>query len=222
MADPVPAVIAIDGPAGSGKSTLGRGLARALGLPYVNTGLMYRHLTYEALRTGTATDDSAALVTMLREIRFSLSEGQPPELLIQGRPALPALEGPEVEAEVSHVARHPRVRDIMRAEQRALGELRGAVMDGRDIGSVVFPDAPLKLYLSADASIREFRRADGRNPGEAEVETSLQTRDARDASVNPFEPPPGSSVIDTATLDVAGTLSAALDLVRVHAPGLLP
>jgi len=217
-----PAVITIDGAAGSGKSTLGKGLALALRLPYVNTGLMYRHLTLAALQIGTATDDEASLVALLGEISFSLSDDSPPRLLIQGLPPTHELQTPEVEAEVSHVARHPGVRAIMREAQRALGELHGAVMDGRDIGSVVFPDAPLKLYLTADAGARVARRADERTVTQAEVEASLHIRDQKDAGVNPFEAPFGSIVIDTASLGVRETLHAALQLVRRHAPELLP
>lgn len=217
-----PAVITIDGAAGSGKSTLGVGLAVALRLPYVNTGLMYRYLTLAALRTGTPTDDGASLVALLDEIRFSLSDDSPARLLIQGLPPTRELQTPEVEAEVSHVARHPAVRAIMRAAQRALGELHGAVMDGRDIGSVVFPDAPLKLYLTADAGARVARRADERTLTQAEVEASLHIRDQKDARVNPLEAPLGSIVIDTEYLGVRETLQAALDLVRLHAPELVP
>jgi cytidylate kinase len=216
-----PAVITIDGAAGSGKSTLGRALAIALRLPYVNTGLMYRHLTREALRTGTSTNDAGALVELLRGIRFSLSDASPPELLIQGLPPGRDLQTPEVEAAVSNVARHPEVREIMRAAQRALGDIHGAVMDGRDIGAVVFADAPLKLYLTADAGSRVARRANERPSTQPEVEASLRTRDAKDASVNPFEAPPGSTILDTATLDARHTLQAALDLVRVYAPELI-
>ena len=217
-----PAVIAIDGAAGSGKSTLGMGLAAALRLPYVNTGLMYRYLTLEALRTATPTDNAAALARLLRQIDFSLSEDSPPLLQIQGLPPTRELQSPEVEAEVSQVAHHPEVRSLMRAAQRALGELHGAVMDGRDIGSVVFSDAPLKLYLTADAEARVTRRADERTATEAEVEASLHARDRKDAKVNPPTAPPGSVILDTASLDVRETLQAALELVRIYAPELLP
>lgn len=217
-----PAVITIDGAAGSGKSTLGKGLAVALRLPYINTGLMYRALTLEALQTGISTDDGTALAQLLRTIRFSLSEASPPELLIQGRPSTRALQTPRVEAEVSDVSRHPEVRALMRAAQRALGELHGAVMDGRDIGSMVFPDAPLKLYLTADPGARAARRTAERDSTQAEVEASLHARDRRDAQLNPPEAPSGAVRLDTAFLGVRETLQAALELVRLHAPGLLP
>lgn len=217
-----PAIITIDGAAGSGKSTLGRALALAVRLPYINTGLMYRHLTLAAIRGGVSTDDGPALAALAGSVAYSLSEQTPSELLIQGQPPSPELQTPEVEAEVSHVSRYPEVRAQMRGAQRALGELRGAVMDGRDIGSVVFVDAPLKLYLVADPVARTARRAEERTEVEAEVEASLSVRDAKDAKVNPFEPPPGSIVLDTTELDIRETLAAALDLVRLHAPELIP
>lgn len=217
-----PAVIAIDGPAGSGKSTLGRALASALRLPYVNTGLMYRYLAHEALRTSTPTDDGDALATLMKAITFSFSHASPPELLIQGRLPGPDLQTPQVESHVSNVARHPQVRVLMRAAQRVLGELHGAVMDGRDIGSIVFPDARLKLYLTADPGVRAARRTVERPLTQLEVEASLDTRDQQDARVNAFEAPPGSVILDTASLGVDETLQSALELVRLHAPELIP
>src|SRR6185369_9431813 len=167
-------VIAIDGAAGSGKSTLARGLAGALGLPYVNTGIMYRALTLAALDRGVDPDDGAALARLMARLRFSLSSGIPPELGVEG--------------EVSHVARHPEVRALMREGQRALG-LPGGVVEGRDIGSVVFPDAPLKLFLTAEPDKRGERRAEQRGVADPEeVEEALLRRDTKDAKVNPFEP----------------------------------
>ncbi len=154
-------VIAIDGAAGVGKSTLARGLAEAIGLPYVNTGIMYRALTLAALDAGVDPDDGDALAGLMSRLRFDLSRDTPPELEVEGSPPSPALESERVEAEVSHVARHPQVRALMREAQRALG-LAGAVVEGRDIGSVVFPDAPLKLFLTAAPHTRVERRAEQR------------------------------------------------------------
>src|SRR5437899_11466215 len=116
------AVIAIDGPAGAGKSTLARDLAEALDIAYVNTGLMYRALAEAALRWDLDTSDTGALERAAREIRFDLDGGHPPSLLVNGGPPGPELETGEVEAEVSLVSRHPAVREIMRVAQRALGE----------------------------------------------------------------------------------------------------
>jgi cytidylate kinase len=216
---PDPLIITIDGAAGSGKSTLGRALAAALGLPYVNTGLMYRHLTRDALETAVDPDNGPALADLLAGVRFSLSDARPPELLIDGRAPDRDLQSDAVEAQVSHVARHPEVREIMRAAQRALGERGGAVMEGRDIGSVVFPQAPLKLYLSAHPVDRAARRTDERDRTPEEIAESLHRRDRKDSKVTPFEPPPGSVMLDTTDLDIASTLEAALELVRIHVPG---
>ena len=212
-------IVAIDGAAGSGKSTLARGLARALGLPYLNTGLMYRALTLEARTRDVDTEDGEALVALMRTIVFALDAGDPPELSIGGFPAGPGLEGPDVEAHVSRVAAHPQVRAMMRDEQRRLGR-DGAVMEGRDIGSVVFPEAPVKIYLVADANVRARRRALER-ADDATVGRALLDRDERDMKVNVFEAPEGGVVIDTTELDVEGTVEAALRLIRERAPELV-
>jgi len=214
-------VVAIDGAAGSGKSTLARGLARRLGLPYVNTGIMYRALTLEAIERGTAVDDGEGLAALMSNLRFDLGHGEPPELEVEGSPPRPDLEGPDVEAHVSEVAAHPQVRSLMRAAQRALG-IEGGVVEGRDIGSVVFPDAPVKLYLVAHPADRIERRAQERDASADRVGASLETRDRRDARVNPFEPPAGAVVIDTTDLDIDGTLEAALEVVARVAPELIP
>ena len=214
-------VIAIDGAAGSGKSTLARGLARATGLPYVNTGLMYRALTVAALECGVEPEDEEALAALMSTLRFGLAGADPAELSIEGSAGSPSpasLTGPEVEATVSAVSRHPRVRELMRDVQRTLGR-EGAVMEGRDIASVVFPEAPLKIYLVADPAIRADRRAAER-PGER-IDDALLARDAIDASVNAFEPQPDAVVIDTTALDVDATVAAALEIVRARLPEVL-
>jgi cytidylate kinase len=205
-------VIAIDGAAGSGKSTLARAVAATLGLPYLNTGSMYRALTLEALRRGVDPDAGEALAGLMGELRFSLPTGPGAELLIDGRPAGPELEGSDVESSVSRVARHPAVRELMcRAQQELAGA--GGVVEGRDIGSVVFPDAPVKLFLEADPGARAGRRARDRGHDD-DAERSLHERDAEDAVVNPFEPVPDAVVIDTGRLDLVQTLAAALAVVR--------
>ena len=208
-------LIAIDGAAGSGKSTLGRGLALALGLPYVNTGSMYRALTLAALEAGVGLDDEVALADLMRTLRFTLSGGPASELLIEGSPPFPALMGADVDAAVSIVARHPQIRALMRDEQRRLGG-GGAVMEGRDIASAVFPQAPLKIYLVADPAVRAERRsAELEAPRVAEA---LRARDEIDAGVNPFAPQPDAVVIDTTSLDVEATLATALREARERMP----
>jgi cytidylate kinase len=209
-------VVAIDGPAGSGKSTLARDLASVLQLPYVNTGIMYRALTRRALRAGVDVDDGPALATLARRMRFDLDRTlEPAALRVDGRRPAEELAAAEVESNVSRVARHPEVRAVLRAEQRRLGG-DGAVLEGRDIGSVVFPEATLKLYLQADVEARAARRAQERETEEAEraVAQRLEARDTLDARVNPFVPPADAVVIDTTSMDAAQVLARALELVR--------
>lgn len=213
-------VIAIDGPAGAGKSTLARELARRLGLAYINTGAMYRALAARALANGLDPDDEEKLAALAEAISFSLgSAGMAgEELLIDGEPPPPSLSEPDVEAIVSRVARHDAVRAVMRRKQRHLG-VGGCVMEGRDIGSVVFPDADLKIFLSAEPDIRARRRE--RERGERErVAEAVATRDALDARTNPFVPVRDSHVLDTTALSRGEVLVEAINLVE--AAGLGP
>lgn len=216
-----PRVVAIDGAAGSGKSTLARLLAAVLGLPYVNTGAMYRALTLEARRSDVDVEDGVALTRLMETLDFTLSppNSSPRELWIDGVPPTEGLESADVEAHVSTVAMHPEVRAAMRAAQRALGE-DGAVMEGRDIGSAVFPDASVKVFLDAEPQERAGRRVEER--GVEEVAGALHERDRRDARVNPLVPADDAVVIDTSDLDVDGTLRAALAIIAERAPELLP
>ena len=214
-----PRVVAIDGPAGSGKSTLARSLARVLDLPYVNTGSMYRALTMEAIRRGVNLEDGSALASLMDTLEFSVSQGSPGELSIDGRPAGPELESGEVESAVSTVARHPQVRARMRDAQRQLGA-GGAVMEGRDIGTVVFPEAPVKMFLEADPQRRAGRRELERDGDDAA--DALHERDRLDAGVNPFVPAPDAVVIDTSDLSIDDTVRAALVVVADRASELLP
>jgi cytidylate kinase len=205
-------VIAIDGPAGSGKSTLARRLAVALQLPYINTGLMYRALALRALREGVGTDDEVALTRLVASIRFDLDiTVEPPQILIDAAPPEAALTSQEVESTVSLMARHPEVRDVMRREQRRLGE-RGAVMEGRDIGSVVFPDALVRIHLEASSEARAARRALERDTHAGHIERTISERDRRDARNVP--PVDSDVVIDTTDLDPDAALDVALREVR--------
>src|SRR5881396_3730203 len=141
-------VIAIDGPAGAGKSTLARDLAAELDLGYVNTGVMYRAVADAALRLGIDPRDEAGLARAAESIPFDLDDGHPATLLVDGRPPQARLESSAVEESVSLVSSHLAVRAVLRRAQRALGE-RGAVMEGRDIATVVFPDADVKIFVTA-------------------------------------------------------------------------
>jgi len=210
-------VIAIDGPAGSGKSTLARGLAVALGLPYVNTGLMYRALTREAIDLSARLDDGPALAALAEKIAFDLGGEAPGTLLIHGREPGPELATETVEAEVSQVSRHKEVREVMRKLQRALGE-NGAVMEGRDIGTVVFPDATAKIFLMASHEVRAARRIEERG-GKADLAEELAARDARDAQVNPFVPAADAIAIDNTGHGIDEVLEEALAAVRARLGG---
>jgi cytidylate kinase len=214
-------VVAIDGGAGSGKSTLARGLARRLGLPYVNTGEMYRALAAASRRAGVDPDDADGLLELARGLRFTLSGAHPGELEVEGWTRA-ELHTADVESRVSTVAAHPAVRAHLRDAQRALAE-QGAVMEGRDIASVVVPDAPVKIFVTADAATRARRRATERGSDRPEAfAEALRARDARDARTNPLEPAKGAAVIDTTDLDIDSALGAAVAIVRRLAPELLP
>lgn len=206
-------VVAVDGAAGSGKTTLSRRLARILLVPYINTGLMYRGLAAAASRTHTPIEDETALLELAHNLRFTLRGADPVELEVEAYDH-DELTSPEVESTVSLVARHPAVRKWMREQQRALGAA-GAVMEGRDIATVVFPDAPVKLFLHAARDARGARRASERGATDEDgVADALRTRDERDARTNPLEPAAGAVVIDTGELDIDGTLAEALAAVR--------
>jgi len=212
MSGPV-MIVAVDGAAGSGKSTLARGLAHALGIPYVNTGLMYRALAAASLAADVGPDDARRLVDLARGLRFTLRGADPAELEVDGY-GHADLMTQDVESRVSLVARHTAVRKVMRDMQRRLGD-GGAVMEGRDIATVVFPDAPLKLFLRADPERRGARRADERGALDTDaVRTALAERDARDARTNPLEPAPAAVIIDTTDLSIDGTLHAAVEAAR--------
>ena len=207
-------VIAIDGAAGSGKSTLAHRLAAELGLPYVNTGLMYRALALRAHREGVSPENAPVLERLARGMRFDLdSSVRPPELRIDGEPPDPALTSAEVESSVSAVSRHLEVREVFRREQRRLA-VDGAVMEGRDIGSVVAPDADLKLFLRARPDERVGRRALERDKDPEHVARALAGRDRQDARTNPFVPAPDAIVLDTTELSPDEVADKALALIR--------
>lgn len=139
-------VIAVDGPSGAGKSTAGRALAERLGLTFIDTGAMYRSVALKALRTGTSLDDEAALGALCRDTRLELIDGGR-GIRLDGEDVSGDLRTQEVSRAASAVSRHPAVRRDMVARQRALGREGGVVLDGRDIGSAVFPDADFKFYV---------------------------------------------------------------------------
>ncbi|HWQ22883.1 MAG TPA: (d)CMP kinase [Gaiellaceae bacterium] len=192
-------IVAIDGPAGAGKSTVARALARRLGFRYLDTGAMYRALTWLALRDGVPVEDGEALARLARASPVSL--GADGSVAIAGEDVTERIRAVEIDRLVPSVARHPAVRAVMRERQRALAAEGDAVIEGRDIGTVVAPGAEVKVFLVAAEEERARRRL-GERPGvEAEaLAADLRRRDERDAANT--QPAPDAVVIDTTALRV--------------------
>ena len=173
-------VIAIDGPAGAGKSTVGREVARRLGLDYLDTGAMYRAVAFAALRNGVPVSDEAAVAAIAKEMDLIVSDAG---VIVDGIDATVEIRGREVTEAVSAVAANTAVREELRTRQRAWADAHGGgVIEGRDIGTVVFPDAALKLYVTASPRERAERRVREIGGDVADVEASIAERDRRDMS----------------------------------------
>lgn len=170
-------VIAIDGPAGAGKSTVARGVADALGFTYLDSGAMYRSVALAALRAAVDLDDGAALGELTRRLEIEL-EGR--RVRVSGDDVTEAIRQPEVSAAASRVSVHPEVRSAMVEQQRRMIASGRYVAEGRDIGTVVSPDAPLKVFLTATYEERGRRRAAETGEPVADVLAAMAERDARD------------------------------------------
>ena len=196
-------VVAIDGPAGAGKSTLARLLAKHMGLETLDTGAMYRSVTYFALRRGIDPSDAQAVAGLARDLVFQFGE----PFKVEGTDVTEAIRTPEVDAAVSVVAANPEVRAAMVARQRAwMSERGGGVMEGRDIGTVVLPDAQLKIYLTASTDERARRRALERTREDLPaVARALERRDRLDSTraASPL-PTPEEMASDAVVIDSTG------------------
>jgi cytidylate kinase len=205
-------IVAIDGPAGAGKSTVARSLAARLRFRYLDTGAMYRALTWLALEEGISLDDGDALGELARREAISF-EGE--RVFIHDEDVSEAIRLPRIDRVVSSVARHPEVREVMRERQRELGSYGDAVIEGRDIGTVVCPDADVKVYLVADQSERARRRvADRPEIGEEALATDLRLRDERDAAQ--MKAAPDAQEIDTTELSVDEVVDRIEELVQTR------
>jgi len=204
-------IVAIDGPAGSGKSTVAAALARRLGFLHVDTGAMYRALTWLAMRDGVDPADGARLAALAREHPVSLRRDGGVE--VDGTDVTGDIRAAAVDRVVPLVARHPEVREVMRERQRTLAEAGDSVIEGRDIGSVVLPGAEVKVFLVADEEERARRRAADRPGVAAEtLAAELRQRDESDA-VN-TQPAPDAVLLDTTDLTVEQVVERVAELVE--------
>jgi cytidylate kinase len=204
-------IVAIDGPAGAGKSTVARRLAERLGFRYLDTGAMYRALTWLAMQRGLPLGDGEPLGELAAANPVTFDEAG--RVSIAGTDVTASIRESRVDRQVPVVARHPVVRAVMRERQRELGQQGNVVIEGRDIGTVVAPDAEVKIYLRADASVRARRRQSERpDIGGDALATDLRIRDESDAAR--MQPAADAEQIDTTTLEVEDVVARIEKLVQ--------
>jgi len=214
-----PLIIAIDGPSGAGKGTVARAVAARLGYRHVDTGAMYRALAWKALHDGLDLSDEASVAALAERATFDVEGGR---ITIDGHDVATAIRTPEMDRASAMVARHPAVRRVLVARQRSYGQGGGVVMEGRDIGTVVFPDADVKIYLDASPEERARRRAadpahtSSRSTQLSDVATALAERDRSDSTrtASPLAVAPDAVVMDTTGLPVDRVVEQVLTLVK--------
>jgi cytidylate kinase len=214
-------VIAIDGPSGVGKGTVARALAAALGYRHVDTGAMYRAIAWRALQLGVDLDSEDGVLQVARSAVLALSGST---VSIDGHDVSVTIRTPEIDRATTRVARLPRVRAELVGRQRALADAGPVVMEGRDIGTVVFPDAAVKVYLDASPEERARRRAcdpahsAAQTQALADIAQAMQRRDENDRtrSNSPLAIPPDAAVIDTTGMPVAQVVERVLVIVRAR------
>ncbi len=208
-----PVIVAIDGPAGAGKSTVGRAVAVRLGLEYLDTGAMYRAVTFAALRRGIDPADQDDVAALASEVEMTLDDSS---VTVDGVDATVEIRGREVTSAVSAVAANPRVRsELVRRQRSWVSAHGGGVVEGRDIGSVVFPDATLKLFVTASPRVRAERRVAEIGGDVAEVEASIIERDRKDSTRadSPLTETSDAVVVDTTDLSIDEVVERVLGLM---------
>jgi cytidylate kinase len=214
-----PFIVAIDGPSGVGKGTIARRVAGALGYRYVDTGAMYRAVAWLALARGTSLADEGALAELADQAAIHVA---PEAVSVDGHDVTRAIRTPEIDKGAAAVARWPRVREILVKRQRALGASGGIVIEGRDIGTVVFPNADVKIYLDASPTERARRRASdqahahGANVPLDHIARELAERDESDRgrSASPLTIASDASVVDTTGLSIEDVFARVMAIVR--------
>jgi cytidylate kinase len=211
-------VIAIDGPSGAGKGTVARTLSEHLGYRHVDTGAMYRAVAWKATRDALPLDDEAAVADLSRRATIVVEGGV---VSIDGHDVTAAIRTPEMDKAAAAVARLPRVRETLVSRQRQLGEGGGVVMEGRDIGTVVFPNADVKVYLDASTEERARRRANdaahtGGKAGQAAVAESIAARDQSDKTrtASPLTLAPDAVHIDTTHMPIQQVVDKVMSIVQ--------
>jgi CMP/dCMP kinase len=220
MSGPRKPIIAIDGPAGSGKSTIAARLARKLGYVNLESGAMYRALALKAMEQNVPLDDAEAVQQLAENTTIHLEpQGDGNRVLLDGRDVSQRIRQADVTAAASRVSAHPPVRKVLVARQRELGANGGVVMEGRDIGTAVFPNADVKIFLDADPAVRAERRVLQNGDSSADerqrVEAEIAARDQRDRTrvASPLIPAPDAIILDTTHKSIDDVIAAIEEIV---------
>src|SRR3989338_1947000 len=223
-------IIAIDGPAGSGKSTTAQALAVRMKLPYIDTGAMYRAVTLRAMNERISFENKKALVVVAKKARIELKGKNPQKqrVLLDGKEVTKEIRLPELTKNVFYISQEPAIRREMVKKQQAMGKKAGAVMEGRDIGTKVFPNADYKFFFVASPEIRSKRRfkeiiAEGKKISIQEVLSDLIRRDKTDLTrkEGPLKKAKDALLIDTTSLTIEGTVDRILQIIQARPFGTL-